>query len=65
MKLSIFLFAAFAAHVNAETFGNKMCVYFSASSEPARCFRKLSDCENHLEKLSASESIRDATCKAR
>lgn len=65
MKLSIFLFAVFVTQVNAETLGNKMCIYFSASIEPVKCFRKLSDCESQLEKMSASESTTDLACKAR
>lgn len=65
MKLSIFLFAVLAAQVNATTLGNKMCIYFSASIEPVKCFRNLSDCESHLEKMSTSESKTDVACKAR
>jgi hypothetical protein len=62
MKLIILVLAVFGGHVYAETIGNKICTFFSASIEPIKCFRKLSDCERNLEEMSTSELNRDISC---
>ena len=65
MKLLILFFSLLATLVNAEMVGNKTCIFYSASIEPVKCFRKAADCEKHLEDMSTSEPKRDITCKAR
>jgi len=65
MKLPIILISLLATQVNAEIIGNKICIFYSATIEPVKCFRKLADCEKHLEDMSTSESTRDITCRSR
>jgi len=65
MKNIIYIILIFSMHSNAEIFGNKFCIYESASSIEKLCERSLAACERRLEEIKVTKQEFKAICISR